>query len=781
MRTLLLILSLCFFANVGHTAKIVADSVRINKSTLPTECPDGELRVDTTSDTLKKCLSNTWEEISGAGSTYSLPAAETIAEGDIVYNKVERLLSVTSTNNWLEITDGALDVDIEFTPTDYLIRDLATDDATHDLAKLIEDQINASTLSGFTVDYAPTTRDFTFTNPSTSFSIKCATGSHGSAGTDDHICTLLGFDDTSDTTTSTSVTTSSTVDFSISKNTYARLTDTTFMFSSNPHGVASAAAAKKASVSILMSGTKDGYSLDAGERYYTTSTSSGALMAETGTSTDPYASAVGFSSDGANLIFNLIPGLVKSPSDWLSSPLVHDQGGEIQLGCQHINGAGYGIRVFIDNPASTSSTYIIEYKNPGLLWASATTSVSKSDGASTLNLGENFAGDYRLMPRCFVDSNNYGLIGLLRETASNRWAAYAYSSTDLNTWVGTQVLAHATNFSYVHDIVARENKAVIVTNYTGVTNIQTSDNSGSGYTSWGSSTNISSALNLTRSASLHIQYFPDEPVTKDKYRIVLFGTRSSDGYNYYHYFAGDMTGETSAQTISTTATHMMWASARDQIGNGNVIMAVYARDDSAANTVHQIETTDSASTFSVNNHSIQNLNSGGSNVTRYNGYSSETADHWMVNTTKRAVLIGSRAYVIIQTEANPSSGAAAILLHTNNITSGTWETSQNVGQTTAHNQESWIQYISADNALLFGFKYNTNSRASNLTSGQQWVRYIELVGNDLSLHDLVQIDGGKSMTNFLGFSTGDCWADGCGVSYEEYGGAYDFLETNFFQ
>jgi len=62
-----LFVGLTIACTMAYGASRVLDVLRFRTSTLPATCTDGELRLDTADDGLKKCLSNTWSVIAGSG------------------------------------------------------------------------------------------------------------------------------------------------------------------------------------------------------------------------------------------------------------------------------------------------------------------------------------------------------------------------------------------------------------------------------------------------------------------------------------------------------------------------------------------------------------------------------------------------------------------------------------------------------------------------------------------------------------------------------------------
>lgn len=121
-------------------------------------------------------------------------------------------MTVTSSNKFLDFTsdNGTFEISIE----EKTYKD------PYDVAEALESAMNdADTAETFTVTYSGSansaTGKFTIaTSTSAVLSLLWSTGTHGSGGTDTHIGTLLGFDDTADDTGATTYTGDNALDFS---------------------------------------------------------------------------------------------------------------------------------------------------------------------------------------------------------------------------------------------------------------------------------------------------------------------------------------------------------------------------------------------------------------------------------------------------------------------------------------------------------------------------------------------------------------------------------------
>lgn len=69
MKKFILLMSLLACLNCMAESRVIADSLRLRTSSLPTSCPDGEMRVDVVTDDLYKCLSGAWSLLSGGLDT----------------------------------------------------------------------------------------------------------------------------------------------------------------------------------------------------------------------------------------------------------------------------------------------------------------------------------------------------------------------------------------------------------------------------------------------------------------------------------------------------------------------------------------------------------------------------------------------------------------------------------------------------------------------------------------------------------------------------------------
>ena len=105
--------------------------------------------------------------------------------------------AVVTANKFLDFNIGAGELVATLTEGVYAAGLTHADDGS--LCKELYDQIVASENAGtYTVAYSRSTRKFTITRSAGTFELMWATGTHGSAGTDDHIGTLLGYSDAAD-------------------------------------------------------------------------------------------------------------------------------------------------------------------------------------------------------------------------------------------------------------------------------------------------------------------------------------------------------------------------------------------------------------------------------------------------------------------------------------------------------------------------------------------------------------------------------------------------------
>ncbi len=101
-------------------------------------------------------------------------------------------LIVTSSNNKININEGAGELTATITNLVY--------NNPHALARELETKLDAVAVATITVTYSNTTGKFTIVSNGATFQILWATGTNGSAGTDTHIGTLLGYSDVADDT-----------------------------------------------------------------------------------------------------------------------------------------------------------------------------------------------------------------------------------------------------------------------------------------------------------------------------------------------------------------------------------------------------------------------------------------------------------------------------------------------------------------------------------------------------------------------------------------------------
>jgi hypothetical protein len=120
----------------------------------------------------------------------------------VIYHGVASERAVTlATDDALDINEGSGEENVALDAASYT----SPDDLAEEVARALN--AHASLTSGYTCTYSETTGKYTIAHNSlASFDILWQTGTSGSAGTDTHIGTLLGFDDAADDTSAATYT-----------------------------------------------------------------------------------------------------------------------------------------------------------------------------------------------------------------------------------------------------------------------------------------------------------------------------------------------------------------------------------------------------------------------------------------------------------------------------------------------------------------------------------------------------------------------------------------------
>lgn len=474
-----------------------------------------------------------------------------------------------------------------------------------------------------------------------------------------------------------------------------------------------------------------------------------------------------------------------SPSDWLTTPASKDYGIEHQFNDQHENALGQGVRIIIDTVAG-NGVYRFQYKTgAGSNWLDSTTTIDAKigGGATSGVLPEDYTGAWYKRSKCFVDENGKIVIVIIRYNGSNAtlepWAYYSNDGgANFTVCTGGQPLRNSGSGDfYVADLTIRQNKAVILTSYSASANnyIYISDNSGSGYTTFAETAVASNDLSYNTPSFVFIQYF-SEQTGINKYRIVIVGYNATNARAQY--FKGDGTGE--AGLNIHTATTVPISASQDLAGLKNRIVVFSILNTSSTN-LYQAESNEvyNSGTLTFNAHADQLLNSGGSVIDGYNGYSSAATANLIFNSTRRTVLYGDYCYAVIHTAANAGSKIATMLFWTKAITTGSWQAAVNIGGS-QNNQFCNIVYLSALHALMIGYKYMpTATLANNLTNGQIYTKLLTLNGDgSYNTFTEYQIDGGKAEAAHAGYLILTSSVDCVNASWEQYVSTYDVLKSN---
>lgn len=130
-------------------------------------------------------------DLGGAGLTLAIRRTDDVA----LWNKalpVFQTLSIDNGNKWLDISEGAAEINVEL--------DTGTYTTGADVAFKIEEALNAASTSAYTVAYNPVAGKYVITSAGSTLSLLWKTGVHGSDNTDTHVGSAIGFSDTLDDT-----------------------------------------------------------------------------------------------------------------------------------------------------------------------------------------------------------------------------------------------------------------------------------------------------------------------------------------------------------------------------------------------------------------------------------------------------------------------------------------------------------------------------------------------------------------------------------------------------
>lgn len=226
--------------------------------------------------------SGRWLIIGGSGSggggsvsqAYAFESISANSNPKAVAFTEKQILSVVAANSWIDINEGSGEVSTQIISNDtrYLLTDLSDSADTFDFAKVVTDALNAngSLTTGYSFTYSKSTRTFTISHSSVTFSVLLNTGTH--AGTTS-LLENLGFG-TSDLSGTTSYTAASTIDSSDLKDTgtYIVKCDADYLEKSgNYAGVIDTSATKGTQPTVKFAQEVDGFTLDEGKKYYTKS------------------------------------------------------------------------------------------------------------------------------------------------------------------------------------------------------------------------------------------------------------------------------------------------------------------------------------------------------------------------------------------------------------------------------------------------------------------------------------------------------------------------------
>lgn len=150
--------------------------------------------------------SGRWHKVEVGGTSTSgssittLPRGELINQNDAVYMHEKPYIEITSSNQWIDINEGAGELNAQVATGTYLFD---TDENIDELESAIKTALDAAGTLTYTVTFSQSTRKFTISAGS-NFSLLWKTGTHGSDNTDDHIGTQLGYSDAADDTSASS-------------------------------------------------------------------------------------------------------------------------------------------------------------------------------------------------------------------------------------------------------------------------------------------------------------------------------------------------------------------------------------------------------------------------------------------------------------------------------------------------------------------------------------------------------------------------------------------------
>ena len=379
-----------------------------------------------------------WKNIipeSATGSLYRATCAEAI-DGSIaaksIVLKVEKTLYVNGSNKYLNIKeDAGSEVTITVPEKPYLVIDLGTDDVDYDLVKVLQDLLNADTnLAGvYTVSYSATTRLITISAVGpTTISLLWKTGTNGSDNADNSLASVLSYADLADDTGSLSYAADDTIDETYTKKLFCWKSDTTYSHLKYCHGFITADSMKLSEGRIYFAQSVDGFTLEEGEQYYTTSTPGSVVKRA---NTDVYSQYAGFAETPSKLVCaksDIKP--IQNPDNWLSATRTKDYLQEMTVWDMHENTEGKGVRISCDPVVSGPLVYKMQYKlGAGLPWQDASTTIS-----AILRFNDNKSyGGYYLNISCHVDENGHGILAVLIHYSGTYWRVHIFSSTDLKS------------------------------------------------------------------------------------------------------------------------------------------------------------------------------------------------------------------------------------------------------------------------------------------------------------------------------------------------------------
>lgn len=176
---------------------------------------EGQLFVDT---------GTAWAEMGGGGGGEipNVRLGENIPAGRAVFLWQRPCFVVTTSNNWVDVNQGAGDVSFQIPVGVYLYDNDENRDEFHTILETAFD--NSAATGTLTVSFSKSTRKITL-DTSAATTWKWNTGTHGAAGTDTHIGTLLGYSDAADSASVTTLTAANEVTSTLSKKEFMYQTD----------------------------------------------------------------------------------------------------------------------------------------------------------------------------------------------------------------------------------------------------------------------------------------------------------------------------------------------------------------------------------------------------------------------------------------------------------------------------------------------------------------------------------------------------------------------------